>query len=83
LYTVLIGIVVFLIVFPAAVGLESARNIFLRIRKPHHLVWERKWTNIMWFYVIAPSLVLVLVFGVLVMGNAAHFRTAHGVSTFH
>lgn len=71
-----------LIAFPTAVGLESARNILIRIRKPHHLLWERKWTNIIWFYVIPPSLVLILVFGALVMGNVAHFRTAHGVSKY-
>lgn len=76
----LLGILIMLIILPLVLGAESARNIFLILRKPHHLTWVPKWMTITWFLIIAPSLVLILVFGFLVMGNAAHFRTAHGVS---
>ncbi|KAI1854060.1 hypothetical protein JX266_001201 [Neoarthrinium moseri] len=79
IFHVILGIVAMLNVLPLILGLESARNLLVRIRKPHHFTWAGKWTSIGWFFFIAPSLILIIIFGSLAMGNAGHFRTAHGV----
>ncbi|KAL0943232.1 uncharacterized protein CTRU02_201118 [Colletotrichum truncatum] len=76
---ILVGIVVFINVLPLAIGLEHGRNLLLRINVPNILPNVHKWNNIMWLFIIAPSLVVVLIFGVLVIGKTAHFRTAHGI----
>ncbi|ORY58192.1 uncharacterized protein BCR38DRAFT_413588 [Pseudomassariella vexata] len=76
---ILFGILVMINVLPAAVGLESLRNMLIRMHKPDVMTWIPKWVNIMWFFIMAPFLIIILVFGVVAMGNAAHIRTAHGV----
>ncbi|KAH9908313.1 hypothetical protein F4778DRAFT_776615 [Xylariomycetidae sp. FL2044] len=76
---ILFGILAFFGVLPLVLGLESARNILIRIRKSHILPNVSRWNNIMWFAVIAPSMLLVLVFGALAMGTSRHFRTPHGI----
>lgn len=76
---VLFAIVAYINVLPLAIGLEHMRNLLLRINVPQVLPNAHKWNNIMWLFILAPSMVIVLIFGVLVFGKSAHFRTAHGV----
>ncbi|KAI0016884.1 hypothetical protein F4780DRAFT_634880 [Xylariomycetidae sp. FL0641] len=76
---VLIGVFAFFNILPLAIGLESTRNILIRIKMSHVLAKAPRWNNIIWMAIIAPSVILVLLFGALTMGNASHFRTAHGV----
>ncbi|KAM0326706.1 hypothetical protein ACHAQA_006579 [Verticillium albo-atrum] len=76
---VLFAIVAFVNVLPVAIGLESVRNLLHRANLPNILPKIPKWNNIMWLFVIAPSLLIVFVFGVVLYGNTHHFRTAHGI----
>ncbi|TDZ48280.1 hypothetical protein CTRI78_v008312 [Colletotrichum trifolii] len=76
---ILFAIVAYINVLPLAIGLEHLRNLLLRINAPQVLPNVHKWNNIMWLFVMGPSLVVVLVFGVLVFGKSSHFRTAHGI----
>ncbi|KAH8680829.1 hypothetical protein BX600DRAFT_428808 [Xylariales sp. PMI_506] len=76
---ILIAIIAMLNVLPLVIGLESARNIIVRLGKPHNLTWVPKWVDIAWFGVIGPSMAIIVIFGVLVAGNSGHFRTAHGI----
>ncbi|KAF6818811.1 hypothetical protein CMUS01_11860 [Colletotrichum musicola] len=75
---ILFAIVAYINVLPLAIGLEHTRNLLLRLNAPQVLPNVHKWNNIMWLFVLAPSMVIVLIFGVLVFGKSAHFRTAHG-----
>jgi hypothetical protein len=66
---------------PAVIGFESTTNLLnKRFNMPKALPKLPVWTNRIWFFLITPSLVLVLIFGALIVNNAQHFRTAHGVS---
>ncbi|OLN89059.1 hypothetical protein CCHL11_06045 [Colletotrichum chlorophyti] len=76
---ILFGIVAFINVLPFAIGLEHLRNIMIRINAPQVLPNAHKWNNIMWLFVVAPSVVVVFVFGVAAVGKSSHFRTAHGI----
>lgn len=70
-------------IVPAALSLQSTRNILDRVSKPHILPWIQKWSQIMWIYIVTPSLAVIFIFGVVAMGNATHFRTPHGVSSYY
>ncbi|KAI1334475.1 hypothetical protein F5Y15DRAFT_290497 [Xylariaceae sp. FL0016] len=76
---IIIGLLAFLSILPLALGLESTRNILIRLQKSFVLPNIPRWTNILWLGVLAPSIPFTLLFGALVMGNASHFRTAHGI----
>ncbi|KAF9877187.1 hypothetical protein CkaCkLH20_05453 [Colletotrichum karsti] len=76
---ILFAIVAYINVLPLAIGLEHFRNLMIRVNVPQVLPNVHKWNNIMWLFIIAPSLIVVLVFGVLVFGQSTHFRTAHGI----
>ncbi|TIC99800.1 hypothetical protein CH35J_006427 [Colletotrichum higginsianum] len=76
---ILFAIVAYANVLPLALGLEHLRNLLLRINVPQVLPNVHKWNNIMWLFVMGPSVVTVFIFGVLVTAKSAHFRTAHGI----
>ncbi|KAJ2902172.1 hypothetical protein MKZ38_000970 [Zalerion maritima] len=76
---ILFAIIIFLNALPAALGLESTRNILDSINKPYVLPNSRRWVNLIWVFLVLPGTILVLVFGSLTMGSASHFRTAHGI----
>ncbi|GJC93023.1 hypothetical protein ColKHC_01849 [Colletotrichum higginsianum] len=76
---ILFAIVAYANVLPLALGLEHLRNLLLRINVPQVLPNVHKWNNIMWLFVMGPSVVAVFIFGVLVTAKSAHFRTAHGI----
>ncbi|KAJ5019191.1 hypothetical protein K4K57_001736 [Colletotrichum sp. SAR 10_99] len=76
---ILFAIVAYINVLPLAIGLEHARNLLIRINVPHILPNVHRWNNIMWLFIIAPSTIVVLIFGALVFGQSGHFRTAHGI----
>lgn len=42
--------------------------------------WTPKMTKLIWLVGIPPSVILILVFGILPASKSAHFQTAHGVS---
>ncbi|KAK3933757.1 hypothetical protein QBC46DRAFT_431479 [Diplogelasinospora grovesii] len=76
---ILVATVAFLNVVPLALGLESSRNILIRLRLSHVVPNIPRWNTVLWLYVFTPLLPIALVFGILAMGTAGHFRTAHGV----
>ncbi|KAJ9150797.1 Cytochrome b/b6/petB-like protein [Pleurostoma richardsiae] len=76
---ILAATVAFLNIVPLALGLESSRNILIRLRLSHVMPNIPRWNTVLWLYAFTPFLPLVLVFGILAMGTAGHFRTAHGV----
>ncbi|EFQ34927.1 hypothetical protein CGRA01v4_04147 [Colletotrichum graminicola] len=76
---ILFAIVAYINVLPLAIGLEHLRSLLLRVNVPQALPKVQKWNNIMWLFVMGPSVLLVFLFGALVTAKSAHFRTAHGV----
>ncbi|KAK1637918.1 hypothetical protein BDP81DRAFT_460531 [Colletotrichum phormii] len=76
---VLFAIVAYINILPLAIGLEHMRNLLLRINAPQILPNVQKWNNIMWLFIMGPSVVVVLIFGILVTAKSSHFRTAHGI----
>ncbi|KAH6683572.1 hypothetical protein F5X68DRAFT_155291 [Plectosphaerella plurivora] len=76
---ILFALVAFLNVLPLALGLESLRNLLFRARLTKVLPKIPKWNHIMWLFVITPSMIIVFVFGVVMYGGSAHFRSFHGI----
>ncbi|UQC81717.1 uncharacterized protein CLUP02_07203 [Colletotrichum lupini] len=76
---ILFAIIAYINVLPLAIGLEHMRNLLLRIDAPPILPKIEKWNNIMWLFIMGPSAVVVLIFGILVTAKSSHFRTAHGI----
>ncbi|KAM0271173.1 hypothetical protein ACHAQH_009157 [Verticillium albo-atrum] len=76
---IIFAVVAFVNVLPVALGLESMRNLLHRANLPHILPKIPKWNNIMWLFVIAPSILVVFIFGVVLCGNTRHFRTPHSI----
>ncbi|KAK7997417.1 beta-lactamase-like protein [Apiospora arundinis] len=74
-----LAIGVMLTVLPMAMGVESLQNMLGRIGRGHSLAKYDKWNNISWLFIIAPSIILVLIMGVVGRGNAGHFRSAHTI----
>lgn len=81
--TVLVALLAFVNLVPAALSLEAARNLLVRLKLSHVLPNVMRWVDIIWLYIMSPLALLGLVFGSLAGGNAAHFRTVHGVSSLH
>lgn len=69
-----------LTVLPLAMGVESLQNMLGRIGRGHSLAKYDKWINISWLFVITPSVILLMIMGIVGRGNAGHFRSAHNVS---
>ncbi|KAL2882101.1 hypothetical protein SGCOL_002363 [Colletotrichum sp. CLE4] len=78
---ILFAIIAYINILPLAIGLEHMRNLLLRINAPQILPNVQKWNNIMWLFIMGPSVVVVLIFGILVTAKSSHFRTAHGSVT--
>ncbi|KAK1671268.1 hypothetical protein BDP55DRAFT_753042 [Colletotrichum godetiae] len=76
---ILFAIIAYINILPLAIGLEHMRNLLLRINAPQILPNVQKWNNIMWLFIMGPSVVVVLIFGILVTAKSSHFRTAHGI----
>ncbi|WYZ38197.1 hypothetical protein EsH8_III_000111 [Colletotrichum jinshuiense] len=74
-----IAIIAFINVLPLAIGLEHMRNVLLRINIPQVLPNVHKWNNIMWIFIMGPSLFVVFLFGALITAKTPHFRSAHGI----
>jgi hypothetical protein len=77
------SIMVLLNILPFILGAEGLRNMLerARVRMPPSLNKVPKASNTIWMFVIAPTLLIVLIFGIITAGSTAHFRTAHGVSS--
>ncbi|KAM4054586.1 hypothetical protein HRG_005422 [Hirsutella rhossiliensis] len=74
------AVVVFAVLLPLVLTFDSSRNILLLLQVEHVLpAWTLKATKIIWIAGIAPSLIIILVLGVVPGPRGAHFRTAHGV----
>ncbi|TLD25205.1 hypothetical protein PspLS_05661 [Pyricularia sp. CBS 133598] len=79
---ILIAIIIFIAMLPLALCLESARNILARMASPYLTLPRQtsKWIGIMYGYIIAPMLIVVFVFGIVVAGSRQdHFRNAHAI----
>ncbi|KAH9435252.1 hypothetical protein MCOR02_004201 [Pyricularia oryzae] len=79
---ILFAIIIFIAMLPLALCLESARNILARMASPYLTLPRKtsKWIGIMYGYVIAPFLIIVFVFGIVVAGSRQdHFRNAHAI----
>lgn len=77
---VVMAIIGLYVVWPLVLTLDSLQNIATRLRIPLLITtWTPKTIRILKVFVVAPSLLLILVFGVLSGAAAGHFRTAHGV----
>ncbi|KAK8051708.1 hypothetical protein PG993_003093 [Apiospora rasikravindrae] len=76
---IVLGIGVMLTVLPMVLGVESLQNMLGRIGRGHSLAKYDKWINISWLFIIAPSVILLLIMGVVGRGDAAHFRSAHSI----
>lgn len=79
----MIALLAFLNLVPAALSLEASRNLLVRLKLSHVLPNVMRWVDIIWLYIMSPLALLGLLFGSLAGGNAAHFRTVHGVSLLH
>jgi hypothetical protein len=78
--TAVFAVFAFLFVHPMIFGVESILNILPRVKLGYLMPTAPRWISIGWFAVVGPSIILVLGFGIIIVGNAAHFKTAHGVS---
>ncbi|OAQ97067.1 hypothetical protein LLEC1_00955 [Akanthomyces lecanii] len=68
------------VIWPTVLMLDSLQNIAIRLRIPTLISARRpKTTRILRLFVVIPSLLLILVFGLLSGAAAGHFRTAHGI----
>lgn len=76
----MVAMSVFLAVLPLILSLEGTRALLLRLKLDHILPKATRWANIMWFWVMGPSTLIILIFGVLATGSSGNMRTAHGVS---
>ncbi|KAI6371218.1 hypothetical protein MCOR25_003992 [Pyricularia grisea] len=79
---IVFAIIIFIAMLPLALCLESARNILARMASPYLTLPRKtsKWIGIMYAYIIAPVLVIVFVFGIVVAGSRQdHFRNAHAI----
>ncbi|KAK7927431.1 hypothetical protein PG985_004429 [Apiospora marii] len=74
-----LAIGVMLTVLPLAMGVESLQNMLGRIGRGHSLAKYDKWINISWLFIIAPSVILLMIMGIVGRGNAGHFRSAHNI----
>lgn len=68
------------IALPLVLTFTSLRNIVVRLRIPHVLPsWTPKASRILMLFVVAPSLLFILIFGLVAGSASGHLRTAHGV----
>ncbi|KAJ4151019.1 hypothetical protein LMH87_011739 [Akanthomyces muscarius] len=68
------------VVWPLVLTLGSLQNMAIRLRIPLLIsAWTPRTTMILRLFVVAPSLIFILVFGLLSGAAAGHFRTAHGI----
>ncbi|XWX00072.1 hypothetical protein V2A60_008089 [Cordyceps javanica] len=71
------------VLWPLILILVSFQNMATRFRVPVRLPgWTAKTSKIVRLFVIAPFLVLILVFGIAAGAASGHFRTAHGILGF-
>lgn len=77
---VLIALLAFVNLVPAALSLEATRSLLVRLKLSHVLPNVMRWVDIIWLYIMSPLALLVLLFGSLTGGNATHFGSVHGVS---
>ncbi|KAK8042390.1 hypothetical protein PG994_012873 [Apiospora phragmitis] len=76
---IILAIGVMLTVLPMALGIEALQNMLRRIGRGHSLAKYDKWINIAWLFIIAPSIITLLVMAVVGRGNAGHFGSAHNI----
>ncbi|KAK7958592.1 hypothetical protein PG988_013440 [Apiospora saccharicola] len=74
-----LAIGVMLTALPMAMGVESLQNMLSRIGRGQSLAKYDKWINISWLFVIAPSVITLMIVGIVGRGNAGHFRSAHTI----
>lgn len=76
----MVAMSVFLAVIPLILSLEGTRALLLRLKLGHILPKASRWASIGWIWVMGPSTLIILIFGVLTTGSSGNMRTTHGVS---
>lgn len=68
------------IALPLVLTSTSLHNMVVRLRIPHVLPsWTSKASRILMLFVVAPSLLFILIFGLVAGSASGHLKTAHGV----
>ncbi|KZZ92827.1 hypothetical protein AAL_05859 [Moelleriella libera RCEF 2490] len=74
------AILALLFLFPSVLTYDSLRDILVRLDRPGMLpTWPAKASRWVVMIVVAPSLVVIPIFGILAASSSNHFRTAHGI----
>lgn len=71
----------FFYALPAYLALGAVQRLSVLINHPLDEVSNKKWRKIILLGVLFPTTTAGFITGVIGMGSAQHFRTAHGVST--
>ncbi|KAM3504354.1 hypothetical protein MY11210_008386 [Beauveria gryllotalpidicola] len=68
------------VIWPLILSVASLQNIAAHFQIPSPLSsWTTKTSRFLRLFVLPPSLILILVFGILAGASTGHFRTAHGI----
>ncbi|ATY62870.1 hypothetical protein A9K55_007268 [Cordyceps militaris] len=68
------------VIWPLILTFASFQNVAARFRIPIPVnKWTTKTSRILRLFVLTPSLILILIFGILSGAPKGHFRTAHGI----
>ncbi|KAM3484551.1 hypothetical protein MY8738_002059 [Beauveria namnaoensis] len=75
-----IAIIALYVIWPLILSVASLQNIAAHFQIPSPLSsWTTKTSRFLRLFVLPPSLILILVFGILAGASKGHFRTAHGI----
>ncbi|KAM3445142.1 hypothetical protein NHJ13734_000666 [Beauveria thailandica] len=68
------------VIWPLILSVASLQNIAAHFQIPSPLSsWTTKTSRFLRLFVVPPSLILILVFGILAGASKGHFRTTHGI----
>ncbi|KAM3505475.1 hypothetical protein MY10362_002924 [Beauveria mimosiformis] len=68
------------VIWPLILSVASLQNIAAHFQIPSPLSsWTTKTSRFLRLFVLPPSLILILVFGILAGASKGHFRTTHGI----
>ncbi|KJZ73958.1 hypothetical protein HIM_06626 [Hirsutella minnesotensis 3608] len=77
---VLVAFVFLGVLVPLALTMHSVRNILQQMQASKAVPgWTFRVTQVIWYLGLPPSLIVILVFGVLPAAKNGHFQTLHGV----
>ncbi|POS69035.1 hypothetical protein DHEL01_v212571, partial [Diaporthe helianthi] len=76
---IMVAMFVFLAVLPLINSIEGTRALLLRLKLGHVLPKASTWTKIGWFWMMGPTTLILLIFGVLTTSTASSMRTTHSI----